>query len=86
MFCFLNGGQLVENFLPIDAVASEGVDGEVADAERGEVLEEVCALARIDLEAVQSCLDNDLGCADLRPLDRDAKPRVGASPTARADK
>ena len=27
----LYGGQAVEHFLPVDAVATEGVDGEVAD-------------------------------------------------------
>lgn len=52
VFCFLNSGELVEDFLTIDAVAPEGVDGEVADAKRGEVLEEVGTLTGVNLEAV----------------------------------
>ena len=82
---FLDGGEVVEDFLTIDAVASEGVDGEVADAKGGEVLEEVGALRGVNLEAIQACLHDDLCRADLRPLDGNAKPRVGTSPTARAN-
>ena len=52
VFCLLNSRQLVEDFLTVDAVASEGVDGEVADAQRCEVLEEVCALTGVNLETV----------------------------------
>ena len=32
VLCLLDGGELVEDFLTVDAVAAEGVDGEVADA------------------------------------------------------
>ena len=85
MLCLLHGGQCVEDFLPVDAVTSEGVDGEVADAKRGEVLEEVGALAGVHLEAVQPCLHDDLGSTDVAPLDGYAEPRVAASPTAGAD-
>ena len=81
----LDGGQPVENVLTVDAVAPEGVDGEIADAQRREVLEEVRALAGINLETVKSCLHDDLSCADMRPFDGDAEPRVAASPAARAD-
>ncbi len=81
----LYGGQLVEDFLPVDAVASESVDGKVADAKRGKVLEEMRALARVNLEAVQSSLDDDLRGTDVAPLDGNAEPRVAASPTARTD-
>ena len=82
---FLDGGEVVEDFLTIDAVASVGVDGEVADAKGGEVLEEVGALRGVNLEAIQASLYDDLCRADLRPLDGNAKPRVAASPTARAN-
>ena len=85
VFCFLDGGEVVEDFLTIDAIASEGVDGEVADAKGGEVLEEVGALRGVNLEAIQASLHDDLCRADLRPLDGNAEPRVAASPTARAD-
>ena len=41
---FLNGRHLVEDVLLQYAIACVGVDGEVAHAERCQVLEEVCAL------------------------------------------
>ena len=81
----LDGGQGIEDVLAVDAVAAEGVDGEVADAERGEVLEEVGALAGVDLEVVQAGFYDDLRGADVRPLDGDAQPRVAAPPAAGAD-
>ena len=52
MFCLLNSGELVEDFLTVDAVAPEGVDGEVSDAQRCEVLEEVGTLTGVNLKAV----------------------------------
>ena len=85
VLCLLDGGELVEDFLTVDAVATEGVDGEVADAKRREVLEEVGALAGVNLEAVQTGLHDDLRRADVRPFDGDAEPRVAAPPAARAD-
>ena len=65
VFCLLNSRQFVENFLSVDTVASESIDGEVANAKRGEVLEEVRALARVNLEAVQACLNDNLGGTNL---------------------
>ncbi len=40
----------IESRLIVDTIATEGIDREIGDAERGEVLEEVCALRRVDLE------------------------------------
>ena len=44
---FTGGWHLIENVLPIDAIAHEVVDGEVTYAEGSEVLEEVGALTWI---------------------------------------
>ena len=57
----VDGWHFVEDFLTVDAVATEGVDGEVGHAERGEVLEEVGALGGINLEALQAGLYDDAG-------------------------
>lgn len=84
-FGLIDGWQLIELLFAPDAIATEGVDSEVRDAERGEVLEEVGALRRIDLEIVQSRLDYNPGSRDVRPLDGDAKPRVARAPATRTD-
>ena len=68
VFCLLYGRQLVEFFLPIDAITSEGIDSQVAYAKRGEVLEEVRTLAWVNLEAVKTCLHNvAMQVAAMRP-------------------
>ena len=54
-------GHRIEHLLAIDTVVGVGVDGEVAHAKAGEVLEEVGALAWIDLEVLESCLNDDSG-------------------------
>ena len=85
MFCLLDGRQLVEYVLPVDAIASESIDGEIADSERGEVLEEVRALRRVDLEFVYAGFHNDLCCTDMTPPYGNAEPWVAAAPTAGTD-
>ena len=85
VFCLLYGRQFVEFFLPIDAITSEGIDSQVAYAKRGKVLEEVRTLAWVNLEAVQTCLHNDLSGADMTPFHGNSQPRVAASPSARTD-
>ena len=85
VLCLLYGRQLVEHLLPIDAIASEGIDGKVANAKRCQVLEEVGALTWVDLKAVETSFYNDLRGTDMRPLHRNAQPRVTASPTTWTD-
>ena len=85
VLCLLYGRQLVEHLLPIDAIASEGIDGKVANAKRCQVLEEVGALTWVDLKAVETSFYNDLRGTDMRPLHRNAQPRVAASPTTWTD-
>ena len=50
----LDSGHRIEYLLLEDAVAGIGVDGEIAYAERGEVLEEVGALGGIDMVVLQT--------------------------------
>ena len=81
----LDSGKGVETCLVEEAVALEGIDGEIGDTERGEVLEEVGALRGIDLEVVETCFDDDACGRDIGPLDGNAQPGVGRAPTSRAD-
>ena len=69
-FCFGRHG--VEHVLTEDAVAEVGVDCEVADAEAGEVLEEVGTLGGVDMEVGESDFDDDFGGGDIWPFDWDA--------------
>ena len=80
-----DGRQPVEDLLLEKTGTVVGIDGEVAHAERRQVLEEVGALRRIDVIVLQSRLDDDTGCRDVGPLDRHAQPRVAGAPTARTD-
>ena len=85
MLRFLYGRQLIEDFLTVDAIASECIDGEIAYTERGEILEEMGALRWVDLETVYAGFYNDMRSTDMAPPDGDAQPRVAASPSAGAD-
>ena len=85
MLGLFNGRKLVKDVLPVDAVATERINRQIANAKRGEVLKEVRALTRVNLEAIESCLYNNLRSTDVTPLHRNAEPRVAASPTTRSD-
>ena len=54
-----------------------GADGEVADAEAGEVVEEVGALAGLDVVVRQGCFHNEARGCDVGPVDGDAEGGVG---------
>ena len=60
------------------------VDGEIADAERGEVLEEVGTLGGIHMVVLQGRLDDDAGRTDMRPLHGDTQPVVTRAPASRS--
>ena len=60
-----------------------GIYREVTHAERGEVLEEMGALARVDVVVLQSYFHDNSGGADMRPLDRHTQIMVARTPTAR---
>ena len=55
----------------------------VSHAKRGEVLEEVSTLTRIDIVILQSHLYDNPGSADMRPLYRYTQIMVAGTPTAR---
>ena len=59
-----------------------GIDGEIADTKRGEVLEEVSALRGVDAIVGECHLGDDACTGDVRPLHRNAKPRIAGAPTA----
>src|SRR5689334_10189650 len=59
---------------PVDeTVAQARAHGEVTDLERGEVLEEMRALGRIDADVAEARLDDRARAGDLLPLHRDAE-------------
>ena len=58
------------------------VDGKIADAERGQVVEEVRAVGGVGRKSAVSGLDYDLGMRDMVPLHRDAQERVARAPAA----
>ena len=76
MFGFLDGRHAVEDFFLVDAIAPMGIDGEIAHAEGGEVLEEMRTLRGIDVIVLQRRLHNHTRCGDMRPLHRDAEPGI----------
>lgn len=51
----------IEDVFAIDTVVAEGIDGEIADSETREILEEVGSLAWIDLEVLEPSLNDDSG-------------------------
>ena len=81
----MQGGTGIEEVLVVDAVVHVGVDGEVAHAERCQVLEEVGALAGIHAVVGQAGFHDNPGRADVGPLHGDAQPRVAAAPASGAD-
>ena len=72
--------------LPVDgAFAGVGVDGEVSDLERGQVLEEMAALRGRDAEVVEAGLVDGASARNFVPLDRDAEPGIVRTPSADSD-
>lgn len=61
VFGLLDCWQRVEDVFAKYTVVAEGIDGEIADSETREVLEEVGALAWIDLEVLESSFNDDSG-------------------------
>ena len=61
-FGLFDGGHTVEDFLLQYAIAGVGINGEVTDTERGEVLEEVGALRWVYMIVLQTCLNDDTSC------------------------
>ena len=83
VFGFFDSGHPVEDILLEDTIACIGIDGEIADTETGEILEEMRSLGGVDVIILQTRFHNDAGSGDMRPLDRDAQPVVAASPASR---
>ena len=80
----LYGWHRIEHLLVYEAsLFGIGIYREIAHAERGEVLEEVGALTRIDVVILQCHLYDDAGGTDMRPLDRYAQVMITRSPAAR---
>ena len=63
-----------------------GIDGEIAYTERGEVLEEVRSLRGVHVIVLQTCLHDDSGGTDMRPLHRDTLNRIESMLEEKRDK
>ena len=74
--CFFHGRHLVENFLVKESHAFVFVYCEISHSEAGEVLEEVCALARIHAVVLERNLYDYLCSADMWPFYGHAEPRI----------
>ena len=72
MVGFLNGRQCIEDLTAVDALVTVGIDGEIAHTEGREVLEEVGTLTRVHTVVLQTLLDDEPRCRDVRPLHRNA--------------
>ena len=69
-------GHRIEHLLAVDAVVGVGVDGEVAHAKAGEVLEEVSALRWIDMIVFESLFHDNACCRDVWPPAVEETPHV----------
>ena len=83
---FLNGRHLIEQFLTEDSIAGIRVNGEVANAEARQILEEVRSLRGVYVVVLQTCLYNNPSSRDMRPFHGYAKPIVTTASTAWANK
>ncbi|OLA23927.1 MAG: hypothetical protein BHW17_04440 [Dorea sp. 42_8] len=82
---FVDRGAFVERLFAEYAVAAEGADRQVTHAQRGDVLEEVRALRRLDVEFLDAAFDDHLGFGDVVPLDGYAEERIRRTPAAGTD-
>ena len=71
----------IQVFLIKPAIALERIDCKITYAKRGQVLEEMRTLARIDPIIFQTALYDYPSITDMRPLDRNTQPRITTSPT-----
>src|SRR5262249_56838028 len=82
----LRDGRLPSDPVPVDEAFPEVlVHGEVADLERGEVLEEVAALRRGHAEVAKPGLHDRARAGDLLPGDGNPEPRIVRAPASDAD-
>ena len=70
--------------IPVHPSLMSCVDCEEGHSEAGEIVEEVGAEGRFDLEIAEVGFDDGAGARDLRPLDRDAQPGITGTPPTRA--
>ena len=82
---FLYGRLGIEKRLVVDAIIHIGIDGEIAHAKRGEILEEVSTLTGIYTIVCQTGLNNDTCRTDVGPFHWNTQPSVTASPASRAN-
>ena len=80
---FFDSREGIEEGAIVDAIAVEIIDGEIAHAKRGEVLEKVSALRRINAIVSQAGFDNDACSRDVWPFHRNSQPRIARSPSTR---
>lgn len=82
---FFHGRHRIQNLLIHKAsFFGIGVYREVTHAKRGEVLEEMSALARVDIIVLQCYFHDDPGSTDMRPFDRNSEIMIAGAPTSRS--
>ena len=72
----VKGFAVVKKLCIVTSVAPERVYGEISHAQRSEILEKMCALARVDTVLLQSGFHNNACHTYLRPFYRYAEPMI----------
>ena len=78
-FCFFYGRHAVQQLLIVQAVVHVSIDRKIPYSERGQVLEEVCSLTRIDTIIGQPRFHDDAGRRYVRPFYGNTQPCIAAS-------
>lgn len=86
IFRFFHRRLRIEEVLIIHTIIHKGIDSEISNPERSQILKEMCSLTGIYPIVGQSGFHNHTGSRDMRPLHRNTEPCITASPTSRTDK
>ena len=83
VFSLMHSRLRIQEVLIVYSVVHKSIDREIAYSEGSQVLKKVCPLTGIDAIIRQPGFYNDARCTDMRPFNRNAEPRVTATPTSR---
>ena len=80
---FFNSRPGIQYLLVIDTILHIGINCEITDSERSQILKEVGSLTRVHTIISQPRLHNDTFSRNMGPLHRNAQPLIAASPASR---
>src|SRR5574344_74392 len=82
---FFHGGHGIKYIFLVYPFANVWINGEVTHSKACKVLKEMRPLTGVYTIILQTCLDDNSGGTDMRPLDRDTQPIVAGAPSTRTD-